>query len=177
MSPALAKKRVDRQPDAVSFDAMAEAMARRQAEYNATRQRQLDAYRRVVELEAKREPIPAEVADAALSAASDLGLPHSRMAADVKILRELAGVEQRRRDIAAKAEEWTRERDSVRDRLREIERERGELMAKAQRASNLGLEAGGYATAKSELVRRAPHLFTTADKLTTDQWTQLRSNG
>ena len=177
MSPAISKRRPNDPADTSSIGAMADAMSRKRAAEIEQTQHQLDTYRRAVELEARREPIPAEVADAALSAASDLGLSPSRLTDDVGVLRQAWAIDEHRRNLSAQSEAWEAERSSVELRLLQIEAERRELMAKIHRTSSLGFQASGLGTQRLELRRQAPHLFVPADQMTPAEWNHVRRNG
>ena len=179
MSPAATKRRPT--PAAsdtnTTVDAMADAIARRRADELAVRQQHLDAYRRAVELEAKREPIPGSVADDALSAASALGLPPGRLAVDALALRRADQLNQRERELKAAMSEWKVDAAAIKTRLEELKTEMRQLEAMSLRPRVWANETAGIADQRRQLRARCPHLFTPAAEMTSAEWNHIRAEG
>ena len=179
MSPAATKRRPT--PAAsdtnTTVDAMAHAIARRQADELAVRQQHLDAYRRAVELEAKREPIPGSVADDALSAASALGLPPGRLVVDALVLRQADQLDQRDRELKAAMSEWKVDGPAIKARYEELKAEMRQLEAMSLRPRVWANETAGIADHRRELRQRSPHLFTAAAEMTSAEWNHIRAEG
>lgn len=177
MSPAATKRRPSTSdtPTTTTMDAMAEAIARQRSDDQAVRQRHLDAYRRAVDLEAKWEPIPSEVADAALSAASALGIPPGRLAVDALALREADRLDARERELKSAMEEWRVNKAAMDARYAELKAEIHRLDALSVRPLAFANETVGISDARRILRERSPHLFAPAADLTSAEWNHIRT--
>ena len=175
MSPTATKRRPTANDNTTTMDAMADAIARKRADDLQVRQRHLDAYRRAVELEAKREPIPSEVADAALSAASALGIPPGRLAADAEVVRQALSLDVHEHRLGEEMASW--DGRALKERRRELVDELRRVDATFAAASALGFRKAGIADQRRQLRARSPHLFASAAELTPAEWNHIRAEG
>lgn len=177
MSPTATKRRPTANDNTTTMDAMADAIARKRADDLQVRQRHLDAYRRAVELEAKREPIPSEVADAALSAASALGIPPGRLAADAEVFRQALQLDTHEAQLRKETGLWGETAPALKQRRAELVHELRVVDAKFAAASAFGFRKAGVSQNRSELRGRSPHLFASAAELTPAEWNHIRAEG
>ena len=177
MSPTATKRRPPRNDNTTTttVDAMAEAIARQRADDQAVRQQHLDAYRRAVDLEARREPIPSEVADAALSAASALGIPPGRLATDAQVVRQALSLDAEQQRLGDEMAAW--DASALKQRQRELVDELRRVDAKFAVGSAFGYRRGAISQNREALRRRSPHLFASAAELTPAEWNHIRAEG
>jgi hypothetical protein len=173
MSPAATKKKSP--AETTTIPAVAEALARRQADDAATVNRNLDAYKLAVAKAARGEELAASDADAAVVAAHALKLKPERLDADVAAFRQALAYEKEMSDYAAKA-------PARHERLKEIKKELEavERLARELRAEHHRLLVGGsvwiaWKHNRDEIERDFPHLFKTAASLSETAWQRIRA--
>jgi hypothetical protein len=158
-----------------TLPAVAEALARRQAEEISVVNRNLSAYRLVVSKAATHEPLLATDADAAVIAAHALKIRPDRLVDDVASYRQALAYE-------AQMADYTSQSPARHARLAEIKRELEavERLARDLRAEHHQLLVSGNVWIalrqnRDEIERNFPHLFKDAESLNAADWQRVRA--
>jgi hypothetical protein len=173
MSPATTKKKSP--AETTTIPAVAEALARRQADDVAAVNRNLDAYKLAVSKAARGEELAAADADAAVVAAHTLKIKPERLDADVAAFRQALAYEKEMSDYTAKAPGRHERLQEIKKELQAVERLAKELRAEHHRLLVSGSVWVAWRQNRDQIEREYPHLFKNAESLSETDWRHIRA--
>jgi hypothetical protein len=172
MSPAAVAQP---QPATVGLPEVESALARRHAADNKRRNAMHEAYVQAVNLAALGEPIPDNLADAAVEAAHHFGFRPGRMDTDVGFVRRLNAMEHQESEWRSTAEARKKRTAEIRLELEAARRLIHQLEAEGHRLGSAGYFIVGNAQERRQMETDAPHLFKRASELTDAEWRHVQA--
>lgn len=165
------------QPATVGISEVESALVRRQDADNERRDAMHRAYLEAVNLAALGEPIPDDVADAAVDAAHHFGFRPGRMDTDVGIVRQLNDLERQESEWRSTADERAKRTAEIRLELVAARRLISQLEAEGHRLGTAGYFMVSNAQQRRDMETNAPHLFKPASELTDADWRHVKATG
>jgi hypothetical protein len=159
----------------VGLSEVESALARRHDVDNKRRSALQHAYVQAVNLAAFGEPIPDDVADAAVEAAHQFGFHPARMDTDVAIVRRVNEMERQESEWRSTAEARNKRTAEIKIEIEAARRLVAELQSEGHRLGAAGYFVVANAQERREFEANAPHLFKRASELTDAEWRHVRA--